>query len=265
MSIMCDRSIEGFIQLIARYRPNFPQEIQGASVAQIDAFAELVYQVSALTLPLDYRNFLLRMGVAAPGFVVDTSQSGWGERVPWCAFVEDASPDLESLYEYYSYQLEDGESPPPQCLVVGVFGLHCQEVFLECHKDLAGRVFSQISNSKVFWSESWVGHLYKQAFRYIISNHMQIQAQSLINREAASELAELARIYGLQVMWFSDTFDFCAASLDLEILLYISSYATSPRFYLAGKKQSWSWIPNRRASSAVADFWQFLKRSEVNN
>ncbi|WP_138505787.1 hypothetical protein [Nostoc sp. PA-18-2419] len=259
--MMCNHSIEGFIHLVARYHPNFPQIIQGASVAQIDAFAELVYQVSALTLPLDYYNFLLKMGVSAPDFVVDTSQTEWGERVPWCAFVQDASPDIESLYEYYSYQLQDGESPRSECLTVGVFGVHCEEVFLECYKGVAGRVFTQISNAKVFWAESWVGHLYKQAFRYIIINHMQIQAHRPITHQAASQLAQLAGTYGLEVMWFSDAFDFCATSLDWEILLYISSYATSPWFYLAGKKQSGSWILNRRNSLAVADFWQFIKRS----
>ncbi|MDZ8187437.1 MAG: hypothetical protein RMX96_21640 [Nostoc sp. ChiSLP02] len=259
---MCDRSIEGFIQLIARYSPDFPQIIQGASLAQIDALAELVYQVSALNLPLDYYNFLLRMGVSAPGFVVDTSQSGWGENVPWCAFVEDAAPDVESLYEYYSYQLEEGESPPSQCLVVGVFGVHCEEVFVECDKHVAGRVFTEISGSRVFWAESWVGHLYKRAFRYIISNYMQVQAHSRIDRQAASQLAQLARTYGLNVMWFSDAFDFCAVSGDWEILLYISSYATSPWFYLAGKKHSRTW---RCTSSVVADFWQFLKRSRFIN
>ncbi len=257
---MWERSIEGFIQLIARYRPNFPQEIQGASLAQIDAFAKRVYQVSALTLPSDYRDFLLRLGVAAPGFVVDTSQPGWGERVPWCAFVEDASPKLTSLHEYYGYLLSDGESPPPQCLVVGVFGVHCEEVFLECHAEIAGRVFSQKLNSWVVWAESWVGHLYKQAFRYIISNHMQTQAQNPISQEAAAQIANLAIAYGLEVPWFSDAFDFCAVSFDLDIFLYISGYATSPWFYLAGKKQSRSWIPGHRTSSAVADFWQFLKR-----
>lgn len=260
---MCDASIDGFIQLIARYRPDFPEIIQGASVAQIDAFAELVYQVSALTLPLDYYNFLLKMGVSAPGFVVDTSQPGWGERIPWCAFVEDASPDIESLYQYYTYQLEAGESPPPQCLAVGVFGMDCEEFFLECHQGVAGRVFTQMSDSKIFWAESWVGHLYKRGFRYIISNHLHIQAYSPISCEAASQLAELARSYGLNVLWFSDAFDFCAASLDFEILLYISKYGTSPWFYLAGKKQPGSWIFSRRTSPAVDDFWQYLKRSEA--
>ncbi|RCJ24592.1 hypothetical protein A6S26_18845 [Nostoc sp. ATCC 43529] len=75
--------------------------------------------------------------------------------------------------------------------------------------------------------------------------------------------AELARTYGLEVMWFSDAFDFCAASPDWEILLYISKYATSPWFYLAGKKQSRSWISEWLTSPPVEDFWQFLKRSEA--
>ncbi|MFN6469400.1 MAG: hypothetical protein RMY36_006955 [Nostoc sp. SerVER01] len=38
---MCDASIDGFIQLIARYRPDFPEIIKGASVAQIDASIHL--------------------------------------------------------------------------------------------------------------------------------------------------------------------------------------------------------------------------------
>ncbi|OUL33215.1 hypothetical protein BV372_17140 [Nostoc sp. T09] len=261
---MSQPSIEGFIQLITLYRPNFPGEIQGASSAQVDAFAELVYQVSALTLPSDYRDFLLKMGIAAPGFVADTSQPGWGERVPWSAFVKDASPNLESLHEYYSYLLEDGESPPPQCLVVGVFGVHCEEVFLECQQGIAGRVFSEKSNSRAIWADSWIGHLYKQGFRYIISKHMEIKAQNAITQEAASQLANLAIAYGLEVLWFSDAFDFCAASSDWEVLLYISDYTISPFFYLVGKKQSWSWISGDRTNSKAADFLQFLKRSSMN-
>ncbi|MDZ7958703.1 MAG: hypothetical protein RMY34_12625 [Aulosira sp. DedQUE10] len=261
---MLKPSIEGFIQLVTVYQPNFPQEIQGASATQVDAFAELVYQVSALTLPSDYRDFLLRMGVAAPGFIVDTSKPGWGDRVPWCAFVRDASPELESLHEYYGYLLEDGESPPPQCLVVGVFGVHDDEVLLECHAGIAGRVFSENSNSRVFWAETWIGHLYKQAFRYIISQHLDIKAYDGISKEAASQLANLAIAYGLEVLWFSDAFDFCAASSDWEVLLHISNYAISPFFYITGKKQSWSWIAGDRTNSPVADFLKFLKRSWSN-
>lgn len=256
-------SIEGFIQLVSLYRPNFPQEIRGAAASQVDAFAELVYQVSALSLPSDYRDFLLRMGVAAPGFIVDTSQPNWGDRVPWCAFVRDASPELESLHEYYGYFLEEGTSPPPQCLVVGVFGVHYDEVLVECHEGIAGRVFHQSLNSRVFWSETWLGHLYKQAFRHMIIEHLDIKAYNGITKEAASQLVNLAIAYGLEVLWFSDAFDFCAVSSDWEILFHIANYAISPFFYIAGKKQkqSWSWIGRDRPNSPTADFLEFLKRS----
>ena len=129
----------------------------GASAEAIDRLAALAAIVSGLALPPDHVEFLQLMGGGPPPL----------------AFTYDADSSVDAVVELYGYCLEDGDAPPPGCVLVAAAGLHVPEVVIRVEN---GTVWSADDDQLVkSLAGSWLGLLARHTLRAVSEQCLRVE------------------------------------------------------------------------------------------
>lgn len=203
-----DDPIDGLVEYIARRLPNFRQNITGCKVPQVRALEIAINRLTRMTLPLTYKNFLLKMG---------------GDETPF-SFTYDASSKVGDVVERHQQLVEDGEKLPADSFLIAVFGTKVDSIALECGADgKSGKVFIPNGEAKgEVLADSLVTFLFGQAFQSVTGTALPV-SDNLTGKTTDAALASIEATCAkakIKKQWFSDSVTFCGASADDETIVF---------------------------------------------
>jgi hypothetical protein len=199
--------IERFIRFVERYRPSFGRAVRGATPDELRTFDELALQLTGNRLPSVYHAFLARAGGSQIRF--------WNS--------EDASLGVGDLIEFYRGLLEEGETPPPRSVIVGVGGHPYGELAIVCEPNACedGGVFvADCDRLCERLSDSFEKWLFQRAFAHFAPTSLAYGEKYAGDaRPHLARIAEWAAAQRFAPYDFSDSLNFCAERSDGAVVV----------------------------------------------
>lgn len=206
-----NKSVAGVLEYISRFRPNLIENVLGADDALIHNYDDLVEEVTGLFLPFDYFEFLQLMGFGTP-----------------IAFADDASMEIENLYEYYRVLSSEGARRAANHTIIATGGYNLEQLALERTPiDDQGnteskRVFYATGgNLQHVIADSFLNFLYRRAFEACALTDFPISAT--YHGDAAKfvlpQIDDDATQFKWHKEWFSDSVALCMTAPNKEMAL----------------------------------------------